>query len=173
NGGMNMRQNLAKSQAEARKGAGLRRRGVLLVFSLVIVATIVSVMLWQQLPEVVVKARLWTTDASRTHHAYAVAAMDIEVVLQVTPEYRMMFRYGCDSPQYRILYRKARLKVAAAAQRVGREMGYSAVLCSPSSHLPDITGRVAVTLVNPSPDFCPVADLSGRPFTGDVISVRV
>ena len=173
NGGMNMKRNRTESQAKPHDGGCLRRRGVLLVFSLVIVATIVSVMLWRQLPEGVVKARLWTTDASRTHHAYAVAAMDIEVVLQVTPEYRMMFRYGYDSPQYRILYRKARLKVAAAAQRVGREMGYSAVLCSPSSHLPDITGRVAVTLVNPSPDFCPVADLSGRPFTGDVISVRV
>ncbi len=154
-----------ESQAKPHDGKRLRGRGFLLVFSLVIVATIVSVMLWQRLPEVVAKGRMTLVDET--------AAMDIGAVLQLTPEYVMMSRYSYDSPQYRILHRKARLKVVAAAQHAAREMGYSAVLCWPSSDLPDITDWVAATLISPSADFRAVADLSTGPFTGNVISVPV
>ena len=159
-----MSRTLAKSQVRSNNNkVCLRRRWAFLVSPIIVSAAIISATLWQRLPGAVAKGEASGADA----------AIHLEAVLQVTPEYRMMPRYGYDSPQYRILYRKARLRVTAAAQWVGREMGYSAVLCSSSSGLPDITRRVTATLVNPSPDFCPVADLSGRPFTGNVISVRI
>jgi hypothetical protein len=160
-----MKRHRTESQAKPHDGKRLRWGGVLLVFSLVIVATIVSVILWQRLPEVVAKDRTPLVDET--------AAMDIGAVLQVTPEYVMMSRYSHDLPQYRILQRKARLKVVAAAQHAARDMGYSAVLCWLSSDLPDITEQVAATLVSPSADFRAVADLSVGPFTGNLIHVPV
>jgi len=158
-----MRKNLAGSQVRLHNASSLRQKGVSVLFMMVILAAVVSATLWQGLPVALAKAG--TADLA--------AAMDLEAVLQVTPEYAMMSRYSSDSRQYRILYRKSRLRVAAAAQWVGREMGYNAVSCSVSSYLPDITERVADILVNPRPGFFPVADLSGMPFTGDVISVPV
>lgn len=162
-GGLDMRKNLAGSQARLHDGGTLQRTAVSVLFTMVILVAVACATFWQGLPEAV--AKVGAADVA--------ASMDLETVLQVTPEYAMMSRYSSDSRQYRILYRKSRLRVAAAAQWVGREMGYSAVSCSVSSYLPDITEHVTDILVNPRPDFCPVADLSGRPFTGDVISVRV
>lgn len=159
-----MRKNLAGSQVRLHDASSLQKTAVSVLFMMVILAAVVSATFWQGLPEAVAKAG--TADM-------AAAAMDLATVMQVTPEYAMMSRYSSDSRQYRILYRKSRLRVAAAAQWVGREMGYSAVSCSVSSYLPDITERVADILVNPKPGFFPVADLSGMPFTGDVISVPV
>jgi len=98
------------------------------------------------------------------------AAMDVVAAVQATPEYGIMSRCRADSPQYRILCRKARLRVVAAAQYVARKERYSSVLCAPSSELPDITQRVMSTLAHPSPDFLPVAQLTQRPFTGEVIA---
>ena len=97
--------------------------------------------------------------------------MDVHAAIQVTPEYGIMSRCRADTPQYRILHRKARLRVVAAAQYVARSERYSSVLCSPSSDLPDITHRIMSTLAHPSPDFFPIAELSDRPFTGGVIPV--
>lgn len=165
NGGLDMKRHRTESQAKPHDGKCSRGRDVLLVFSLVIVAAIVSVILWQRLPEVVAKDRVSLVDET--------AAMDIAAVLQVTPEYAMMAGYSYDSTQYRILHRKARLKVVAAAQHAARDMGYSAVLCWLSSDLPDITEHVAATLVSPSADFRAVADLSVGPFTGNLIHVPV
>ena len=95
--------------------------------------------------------------------------MDVGAAMRVTPEFVIMSRCRSDTPQYRILNRKARLRVVAAAQYVAREEQYSSVLCSPASDLPDITTRVMSRLVNPSPDFLPVAQIMQRPFTGGVI----
>jgi len=100
----------------------------------------------------------------------SVAAMDVGAAIQVTPEYGIMSRCRADTPQYRILCRKARLRVVAAAQYVAREERYSSVVCSPSPDLPDITHRVMSTLAHPSPGFLPVAQLTQRPFTGEVIA---
>ena len=98
------------------------------------------------------------------------AAVDVGAAIQVTPEYGRMPRCRADTPQYRILCRKARLRVVAAAQYVARKERYRSVLCSPSSELPDITHRVMSTLAHPSVDFLPVAQLTQRPFTGEVIA---
>jgi hypothetical protein len=100
-----------------------------------------------------------------------VAAMNVHAAIQMTPEYGMISRCPADSPRYRILHRKARLRVVAAAQYVARKERYSSVVCSPSSGLPDITDRVMSTLAYPSPDFLPVAQITDRPFTGEVIAV--
>lgn len=97
------------------------------------------------------------------------AAIDVGAAIRVTPEFVIMSRCRVDTPQYRILRRKARLRVVAAAQYVARKERYSSVLCSPSSGLPDITNRVMSRLVNPSPDFLPIAQITQRPFTGEVI----
>jgi hypothetical protein len=133
------------------------------VFSLIIVATIVSATLWRRSPDAVAEAG--PPDAA--------AAMNLNAVLQMTPEYVMMSRYAYGSQEYQLVYRKARLRVVAAAQWVGREMGLCVVVCSPSTDLPDVTGLVTARLISPSLDFCPVAKLTDRPFTGTVITVPV
>ena len=115
--------------------------------------------------------------ATSTEHARAsvkrdidvVAALDVETAMQVTPEYRVLSRYPADSPQHRILSRKARLRVTAAAQYVARNEQYGTVLGSASSGLPDITPRVLSIMETPTLDFFPVAVLSHRPFTGEEI----
>ena len=100
-----------------------------------------------------------------------VAAINVHAAIQVTPEYGIISRCPADSPRYRILYRKARLRVVAAAQYVARKEQYNSVLCSPSSELPDITESVMTTLAYPSLDFLPVAQITDRPFTGELIAV--
>jgi len=97
------------------------------------------------------------------------AAIDVGAAIRVTPEFVIMSRCRADTPQYRILHRKARLRVVAAAQYVARKERYSSVLCSPTSDLPDITDSVMSRLVNPTPDFLPIAQITQRPFTGEVI----
>jgi|GEM_PF-3215074 len=107
--------------------------------------------------------------ASVVRTADTVAALDVETAMQVTPEYELMSRYPADSPQYRMLERKARLRVTAAAQYVARSERYGTVLSLPSSELQDITERVRSTMVTPSLDFFPVAVISTTPFTGDEV----
>ncbi len=99
----------------------------------------------------------------------AVATLDVATAMQVTPEYRLLSRSPADSPQYRVLQRKARLRVTAAAQYVAREEQYGTVLCVPSSELQDITDRVRATMVTPNLDFFPVAVISTTPFTGEEV----
>ena len=98
-----------------------------------------------------------------------VAALDVETAMEVTPEYRLMSCHPADSPQYRVLQRKARLRVTAAAQYVARQDQYKTVLCLPSSEVQDITERVRATMVTPNLDFFPVAELSTEPFTGEEV----
>jgi hypothetical protein len=101
--------------------------------------------------------------------AHTIAALDVEMAMQVTPEYQLMSRYPADSPQYRMLERKARLRVTAAAQYVARQEQYGTVLYLPSSEVQDITERVRWTMVTPALDFFPVAVISTTPFTGDEV----
>jgi hypothetical protein len=98
-----------------------------------------------------------------------VAALDLDAATQVTPEYRMLSRCPADSPQYRMLQRKARLRVTAAAQYVAQREQYGTVFYLPSSEVQDITERVRSTMVTPTPDFLPVAVISTTPFTGDEV----
>jgi len=118
-----------------------------------------------------------TTTPTSTEHGCAsidltvdkVAALDIQRAMQVTPEYRILSRYPVDSPQHRMLERKARLRVTAAAQYVAQQERYGTVLCLPSSEVQDITERVRSTMVTPTLDFFPVAVISTTPFTGNEV----
>jgi len=157
-----MRKTHAKPDSNTGKRPYVVRETVCLVTLLVVVAVFFATMLCRP------SAVATVPDSA---DIYRVAAMNVHAAIQVTPEYGIMTRCPADSPRYRVLYRKARLKVVAAAQYVARKERYSLVLCSPSSELPDITHRVMSTLAHPRPDFFPIAELSDRPFTGEVIAV--
>ena len=156
-----MTKNHAKPSAKTEHVPHLGRQTVCLLTFLAVVALFFATTLRRP------SAVATTPDAAGIS---SVAAMDVGAAIQVTPEYGIMSRCRADTPQYRILRRKARLRVVAAAQYVARKERYSSVLCSPSSDLPDITHRVMSTLAHPSPDFFPVAQLTQRPFTGEVIA---
>ena len=167
-----MRKCLAKRQPKARSGAYLWRKAALLVTLLIVLGAVFSGTMLRR-PSTAVEDSTWQADVPDLHDTDRVAAIDVDAVIQVTPEYAVMSRFPADSPEHRILHRKARLRVAAAAQYVARKQRYSAVLCSPSSSLPDITDCVMSRIVSPSLDFFPVAQLSDRPFTGGVILAGV
>jgi hypothetical protein len=135
----------------------------------IMVLVVAGAMAWITAP---VRSRA-LAGAPRFRSGEEVATIDVASALCATPEYRIMRRYGHDSDQHRILSRKARLRVTAAAQHVARDKGYGSVVCSPSSSLPDVTDRVISTIRTPNLSFDAVAQLSDRPFTGAVIPAVV